>query len=127
MSAAAMAGCSARSTPGAAKRGVAVDLTGVDMNPWSAAASTEATAPGRPIHWVTANAFDYRPEGGIDLIVSSQFTHHLDDDSLVHFLAWMEKTAKARLVRQRPAPPLAALSVFPHLVPPRRLASLRPE
>jgi SAM-dependent methyltransferase len=78
----------------AAKRGIAVDLTGVDLNPWSAASATEATPPGRPIRWVTANLFDYKPEGGIDLIVSSQFTHHLDDDGLVRFLGWMEATAK---------------------------------
>jgi SAM-dependent methyltransferase len=78
----------------ATKRGIAVDLTGVDLNAWSAAASTAATKPDRPIRWVTANLFDYRPEGGIDLIVSSQFTHHLDDDSLVRFIAWMEDTAK---------------------------------
>ncbi len=78
----------------AAKRGIAVDLTGVDLNPWSAAASKNATAPGRPIRWLTADLFDYQPEGGIDLIVSSQFTHHLDDVSLVRFLKWMERTAK---------------------------------
>ena len=78
----------------AAKRGIAVDLTGVDLNPWSAASATEATPPGRPIRWITANLFDYRPEGGIDLIVSSQFTHHLDDESLVRFIKWMEATAK---------------------------------
>jgi SAM-dependent methyltransferase len=78
----------------AAKHGIAVDLTGVDLNPWSAAASAAATVPDRPIRWVTANLFDYRPPGGIDLIVSSQFTHHLDDESLVRFLAWMEDTAK---------------------------------
>ena len=77
----------------AAKRGIAVDLTGVDLNPWSAKASAGVTPAGRPIRWVTENAFDYRPEGGIDLIVSSQFTHHLDDDGLVTFLAWMERTA----------------------------------
>ncbi len=78
----------------AEKRGIAVDLTGVDLNPWSAAAAAEATAPGRPIRWVTSNLFDYRPEGGIDLIVSSQFTHHLDDEGLVRFIAWMEQTAR---------------------------------
>jgi len=78
----------------AARRGIAVDLTGVDLNPWSAKASAEATAPGRPIRWITENAFDYRPASGIDLIVSSQFTHHLDDHGLVTFLAWMEATAK---------------------------------
>jgi SAM-dependent methyltransferase len=78
----------------AAKRNIAVDLTGVDLNPWSAAAATEATPPGRPIRWITQNLFDYKPAGGIDLIVSSQFTHHLDDDGLVRFLAFMEKTAR---------------------------------
>jgi SAM-dependent methyltransferase len=78
----------------AARRGIEVDLTGVDLNPWSAAAATAATAPGRPIRWLTANLFDYKPQGGIDLIVSSQFTHHLDDDGLVRFLQWMEATAK---------------------------------
>jgi len=78
----------------ASKRGVAVDLTGVDLNPWSAAAASEATPPGRPIRWVTADLFDYRPPGGIDLVVSSQFTHHLDDASLVRFLRWMEDTAR---------------------------------
>ena len=78
----------------AAKRGIVVDLTGIDLNPWAAAASAEATAPGRPIRWVTADLFDYRPTGPVDLIVSSQFTHHLDDDSLVSFIAWMEQTAR---------------------------------
>ena len=78
----------------AARRNIAVDLTGVDLNPWSAAAATEATRPGRPIRWVTQNLFDYKPAGGIDLIVSSQFTHHLDDDGLVKFLAFMEGTAR---------------------------------
>jgi hypothetical protein len=38
--------------------------------------------------------FDYRPAGGIDLIVSSQFTHHLDDTLLVRFIKWMEDTAR---------------------------------
>jgi SAM-dependent methyltransferase len=78
----------------AAKRGIAVDLTGIDLNPWSAASAGEATKPDRPIRWVTSDMFDYRPEGGIDLIVSSQFTHHLDDALLVKFLSWMEETAR---------------------------------
>ncbi len=78
----------------AARRGIAVDLCGVDLNPWSAASAAEATPPGRPIRWVTRNMFEYQPEGGIDLIVSSQFTHHLGDDGVVHFLDWMERTAR---------------------------------
>ncbi len=78
----------------AARREMAVDLTGVDLNPWSAAAATQATPAGRPIRWITADLFDYRPEGGIDLIVSSQFTHHLDDPALIRFIGWMERTAR---------------------------------
>jgi SAM-dependent methyltransferase len=78
----------------ARRRGVAVDLTGIDLNPWSAASATEATAPERPIRWITADLFDYRPEQPIDLIVSSQFTHHLDDALLVRFIGWMEQTAR---------------------------------
>lgn len=78
----------------ARKRGVSVDLTGVDLNPWSAKAATEATPADRPIRWVTSDLFDYRPEGGIDFVVSSQFTHHLNDGQLVRFLRWMEATAR---------------------------------
>ncbi len=78
----------------AEKRGIAVSLSGVDLNPWSAASAAEVTPSGRPIQWITANLFDYRPAGGIDVIMSSQFTHHLDEASLVHFLQFMEKTAR---------------------------------
>lgn len=78
----------------AVARGVSVRLTGVDLNPWSARAAEEATATGRPIRWASANVFDYRPEGGIDVVLSSLFTHHLDDASVVRFLTWMEGTAQ---------------------------------
>ena len=76
-----------------AQRGLPADLTGVDLNPWSARTATEATATGRPIRYVTANVFDYRPPGPIDIVISSLFTHHLDDASLVRFVAWMEANA----------------------------------
>jgi len=78
----------------ASRRGLTVDLVGIDLNPWSAKAAAEATAPGRPIRWLTSDLFDYRPEGGIDLVVSSQFTHHLDDAQLVRFIRWMESTTR---------------------------------
>jgi len=74
-------------------QGIAVDLTGVDLNPWSAKAAAEATPADLSIRWVTADLFAYRPEGPIDLVVSSQFTHHLDDALLVDFVRWMEATA----------------------------------
>lgn len=77
----------------ATRRNIPVSLTGVDLNPWSARAAQEATKPGRPIEWVTANVFDYRPQAPIDVIVSSLFTHHLDADAVARFVSWMEATA----------------------------------
>jgi SAM-dependent methyltransferase len=77
----------------AARRGLRLDLTGVDLNPWSARTATAATAPDRSIRYVTANIFDYRPSQPIDIVISSLFTHHLDDASLVRFIAWMEANA----------------------------------
>jgi SAM-dependent methyltransferase len=77
----------------ARRRGVRVALTGVDLSPWAARAAAEATAPEDEIAWVTADLFDYAPERPPDLVISSLFTHHLDDGALVRFLAWMEATA----------------------------------
>jgi len=78
----------------AERRGVAVSLTGIDLNPWSAQSAKEATSASRSIEWVTANVFDYRPQAHIDVIVSSLFTHHLDAATVVRFVSWMETTAR---------------------------------
>ncbi len=78
----------------AEKRGIAVDLQGVDMNPWSARAASEVTPPGRPIRWISQDLFDYKPDAGIDIVISSLFTHHLPDPMLARFVAWMESTAR---------------------------------
>jgi len=73
---------------------VEVSLTGVDLNPWSARAAEEATPSDLGITWITADAFAYQPPRGIDVVISSLFTHHLPDPLVVDFLRWMEKTAK---------------------------------
>lgn len=78
----------------AERRGVRVDLQGVDINPWSARAATEATPPGRPIRWITDDLFNYRPSGGVDIVISSLFTHHLHDPMLIRFVRWMDDTAR---------------------------------
>jgi SAM-dependent methyltransferase len=78
----------------AARRGVAVSLTGVDLNPWSRKAAAEVTSADSKINWVTADAFEYVPRNGIDVVVSSLFTHHLPDPLVVRFLAWMEANAR---------------------------------
>ena len=74
----------------AAKRSVAVELTGVDLNPWSARAAAEATPEGG-IAYVTGDAFDGGE--GADVILSALFAHHLDDAGVVRFLRLMEERA----------------------------------
>jgi SAM-dependent methyltransferase len=76
------------------RRGVALSLTGVDLNPWSRKAAAEATPQGHAINWVTADAFTYAPSRPIDVIVSSLFTHHLPDRLVARFLGWMEANAR---------------------------------
>ncbi len=78
----------------AAKNGIDLEITGVDMNPWAARSAAEATAPGRPLRWVTADLFDFHIEGGADIIMSSLFTHHLPEPQLVRFIRWMEENAR---------------------------------
>lgn len=78
----------------ARRRRVDVSLTGVDLNPWARAAALEATAPGLGIEWVTADALAHAPPRGVDIVVSSLFTHHLTDARVVEFLRWMEATAR---------------------------------
>jgi SAM-dependent methyltransferase len=78
----------------ALRRGVAVSLTGVDLNPWSRRAAAQATPPGTQINWVTADAFAYDPPRGIDVVVSSLFAHHLPDPLVAKFLGWMQANAR---------------------------------
>ena len=75
------------------KRGIRVKLEGIDLNPRSAVAAALATPPGVEIAWRTADVFAYRPASPPDFVVSSQFTHHLDDVQVVAFLAWLERNA----------------------------------
>ncbi len=78
----------------AARNGLNIEFIGVDMNPWAARSAAEATDPGRPLQWVTADLFDFHAEGGADIIMSSLFTHHLQGPQLVRFIRWMEENAR---------------------------------
>jgi SAM-dependent methyltransferase len=78
----------------ASARGIEAEFIGIDMNPWSARAAQEATAPGRPIRWVTENIFDYKADAGADVVISSLFTHHLPGSTLTRFLQWMEANTR---------------------------------
>ncbi len=68
-----------------------VRLLGLDRNPWAARAA-ERVQGSEDIRWLSEDLFDHH--GGADIILSSLFTHHLDDVSLVRFLEWQEVNAR---------------------------------
>jgi 2-polyprenyl-3-methyl-5-hydroxy-6-metoxy-1,4-benzoquinol methylase len=78
----------------ARRRGIAVQLTGIDLNPYAARAAAESTPKELGITWVTGDAMVYRPEKPIDIVVSSLLAHHLEDEEIVALLRWMEATVK---------------------------------
>jgi len=75
------------------RRGLRMELSGVDLNPWSTAAAEAATPAAMGIRYLTSDLFDL-PPGETDVVVSSLFTHHLTDAQVVDFLVWMEARAR---------------------------------
>jgi Methyltransferase domain len=78
----------------ARRRGIAVQLTGIDLNPYAARAAAESTPRELGITWVTNDAMEYRPEKPMDIVVSSLLAHHLEDERIVALLRWMEATTQ---------------------------------
>jgi SAM-dependent methyltransferase len=78
----------------ARRRGIPVQLTGIDLNPYAARTAAESTPAELGITWVTADAMTYWPDKPIDIIVSSLMAHHLEDEEIVTLLRWMETTAR---------------------------------
>jgi len=78
----------------ARSHGIAVQLTGIDLNPYAARAAAESTPKELGIAWVTSNALAYRPEKPVDIVVSSLMAHHLEDEEIIALLRWMEATAR---------------------------------
>jgi 2-polyprenyl-3-methyl-5-hydroxy-6-metoxy-1,4-benzoquinol methylase len=75
------------------RRGLRPTLQGIDLNPQGAAVAAAATPPGMAIEYITGDVFAYSPAMLPDLIVTSQFTHHLTDGDVVKFLSWLESHA----------------------------------
>ncbi|HEY0784925.1 MAG TPA: methyltransferase domain-containing protein [Acidobacteriaceae bacterium] len=78
----------------AQRRGIRVQLTGIDLNPYAARAAAEQTPASMGIEWLSSDAFSYTPPSDIDVVISSLFTHHLADTEIVGFLVWMEAVAR---------------------------------
>ncbi len=75
------------------RRGLAVTLEGIDLNPRSAEVAAAATTPEMKITYRTGDVFDFNPRPSPQFIVSSQFTHHLGDADVVRFLRWLDRNA----------------------------------
>lgn len=78
----------------AERRGVKVHITGVDLSPEVVRAARAATPADAPIRFQVGDVFDLGDDHGHDLIISSLFTHHLFDDALIRFVAWMHRSAR---------------------------------
>src|SRR3546814_10568095 len=76
----------------AARRGIAAELVGVDLNPRSERAARLHTPPGLAIRWVTGDYADLAG-GGWDVIISSLVAHHMTHAQLVAFLRFMHAEA----------------------------------
>lgn len=78
----------------ATRRGIEMELTGVDLNPRAAAIAREVTRPDQDIHYHTGDVFTFAPNQLFDFIISSQVTHHLNNAEFVRFTQWMETHAR---------------------------------
>lgn len=75
-----------------ARRGIALELTGLDRSPWAA---THAAAQGVPAaRWITDDLFALDAAERFDVVLCSLFAHHLTDAGLVRFLRWMAGRAR---------------------------------
>ncbi|MFO0601456.1 MAG: methyltransferase domain-containing protein [Myxococcaceae bacterium] len=77
----------------AAKEGLDVQLHGVDLSQRCAAEARWQTQVSLPITFHIADVFDFELDERPHFIVSSQFTHHLDDRQVKRFLRWAARTA----------------------------------
>ncbi len=72
----------------AARRGIAVQLVGIDLNPNSAATAQAHTPANLAISYCTGDYADLAGQGW-DVIISSLVAHHMSRDQLITFLRFM--------------------------------------
>jgi 2-polyprenyl-3-methyl-5-hydroxy-6-metoxy-1,4-benzoquinol methylase len=78
----------------AKRRGIAAELTGIDLNPRSLAAAEANPSPGAPIRYLAGDYADLAG-GRFDCVISSLVAHHMSKAELVAFLRFMEAEAAA--------------------------------
>ena len=78
----------------AAKRRIAVTLTGIDLNPDAIRAAREATSSTQRIDWTIGDALSDFSASNTDVVLSTLLTHHLPNPEIVRFLGWLEETAQ---------------------------------
>lgn len=75
----------------ARRRGVAVDLVGVDLNPHSAEVARTATPASMPVEYRTGDYVALPTP--FDFVISSLVAHHMSDAELLDFIRFMERAA----------------------------------
>lgn len=78
----------------AKRRGIAAELTGIDLNTRSKTAAEARPSPGAPIRYLAGDYTDLAG-GGFDCVVSSLVAHHMTEAELIAFLNFMEAEAAA--------------------------------
>ncbi|NBR30554.1 MAG: methyltransferase domain-containing protein [Sphingomonadaceae bacterium] len=77
----------------AARHGIAVTLTGIDLNARSAGIAAAKTPDTMGIHYLTGDYQDLAGQGW-DVILSSLVAHHMQHDELIAFLQFMAAEAR---------------------------------
>jgi 2-polyprenyl-3-methyl-5-hydroxy-6-metoxy-1,4-benzoquinol methylase len=78
----------------AQRRGIAAELTGIDLNARSVTGAEAKPSPGAPIRYLTGDYADLAGEG-FDCVISSLVAHHMSHAELIAFLRFMEAEAAA--------------------------------
>lgn len=76
------------------RRGYRARLIGIDLNPRSEPFAKARTSPASSIEYRTGDLYDWPDDEPVDLVISSQVTHHMNDDEIGRFLRWMEANTK---------------------------------
>ena len=70
------------------KKGIELELVGVDLNPWAKDVAERATPKDLGIEYRTRDMFELGDEK-FDIVVNALFMHHLTDAQVVTALRWM--------------------------------------